>query len=300
MAKVASISQISVTTTQEAEDAVAQILERVMGQAPAIYTNEDTRLSIVTGYSKKSPKLLTQCHDDVIKEVEYLRSCGLVVGEGAVILRKVPREDWAESWKKYFKAIEIETALLVKPSWCRQKAKPKQSVVILDPGLSFGTGQHPTTHFCLTQIVALRKNGDSFLDMGTGTGILAIAATKLGYKPVKGFDYDPVAVRIAKENALRNRVGDRLSFTRQDITKPRSPTLRRVDLICANLMADLLISQAKTILNRLKPGGKIVLAGILVTQFATVRKVFEELGCRLIVTHAENEWQSGLFQMHAS
>ena len=133
--------------------------------------------------------------------------------------------------------------------------------------------------------------------MGTGTGILAIAAVKLGYKPVKGFDFDPVAVRVAKENAHRNRVGERLSFTRQDLTKLSNRTRRRVDLICANLMADLLIGYSSSIVNRLRPGGHIVLAGILISQFAAVQLAFEKQGCRLITSQAENEWQSGLFEL---
>ncbi|KAB2660273.1 MAG: 50S ribosomal protein L11 methyltransferase [Verrucomicrobia bacterium] len=297
MAKIDSITQLSVTTTQEAEDAVAALLERFLGQTPAVYTDADTGISVVTGYSKKPPALLKKIQTCVAEGLQHLATCGLSVGESAVVMKKVPREDWAESWKKFFKPIEIGKVLLVKPSWSRQKAKSKQAVMILDPGLSFGTGQHPTTHFCLTQLAALREVGGSFLDMGTGTGILAIAAVKLGYKPVKGFDFDPVAVRVAKENAHRNRVGERLSFTRQDLTKLPNRTRRRVDLICANLMADLLIGYSSSIVNRLRPGGHIVLAGILISQFAAVQLAFEKQGCRLITSQAENEWQSGLFEL---
>ncbi len=297
MPKADSITQLSVTTTQEAEDAVAALLERFLGKPAATYTNADTGVSIVTGYSIKPPALLKKVMTQVTEGVQQLTQFGLSVGEGTIVMKKVPREDWAESWKKFFKTIEIRPALLVKPSWSKHKAKPRQSVVILDPGLSFGTGQHPTTHFCLSQLVALREGGGSFLDMGTGTGILAIAAAKLGYKPVKGFDFDPVAVRVAKENARRNRVEERLSFTRQDLTKLPVTSLRRVDLICANLMADLLVSHCSTILNRLKPGGHIVLAGILISQFASVQAAFEKKGCRLITSQAENEWQSGLFKL---
>ena len=137
------------------------------------------------------------------------------------------REDWAESWKRHFKPIEIGDALLVKPSWSKRRPRKNQAVVILDPGLSFGTGQHPTTAFCLREIVRLklakergrlarefktRHHADepsalqSFLDIGTGSGILAIAAAKLGYQPVHAFDFDAEAVRIARANARANRV----------------------------------------------------------------------------------------------
>src|SRR5439155_23112501 len=110
-------------------------------------------------------------------------------------------------------------ALLLKPSWSRCRARRGQAVVVLDPGLSFGTGQHPTTRFCLEQIVARRTQdrGQSFLDMGTGSGILAIAAAKLGYHPVAAFDVDAHAVRIARANARKNGVADTLHPRRQDL-----------------------------------------------------------------------------------
>ncbi len=146
------------------------------------------------------------------------------------------REDWAESWKRHFKPIEIRVkarpsaarqsasqppSLLVKPSWSRRRAAKNQAVVILDPGLSFGTGQHPTTAFCLHEIARCRQPGtaQSFLDIGTGSGILAIAAAKLGYAPVQAFDFDPESVRVAGDNARKNRVTGRLKLTRGDLAK---------------------------------------------------------------------------------
>ena len=111
------------------------------------------------------------------------------IGAGKIEIAKVKREDWAESWKRHFHPIEIGKTLLVKPSWSKKRPAKNQAVVILDPGLSFGTGQHPTTSFCLHQIARGRKNGTprpSFLDIGTGSGILAIAAAKLGYPAGSG------------------------------------------------------------------------------------------------------------------
>src|ERR1019366_8464695 len=159
---------------------------------------------------------------------------GLDIGPGRISLLGVSREDWAESWKLHFKPLLIGSALLLKPSWSRRRPGKGQAVVVLDPGLSFGTGRHPTTAFCLRQLVARRRSGESqsCLDIGTGSGILAIAAAKLGYAPVDAFDFDPEAVRIARANARRNGVAARIRFQRRDLTKLPRRSARQYSLIC--------------------------------------------------------------------
>ena len=207
------------------------------------------------------------------------------------------REDWAESWKRHFKPIEIGNALLVKPSWSKKLPRKNQAVVVLDPGLSFGTGQHPTTAFCLREVARHRKTGArrSFLDMGTGSGILAIAAAKLGYSPVYAFDFDPEAVRVARANARANGVHKKLRIARRDVTKLPIHPARQYDLICANLISTLLISERRRMVAQLNRGGTLVLAGILKPEFSQVQKVFEKLGLKLAARKIENEWCSGSF-----
>src|ERR1051326_5781735 len=140
------------------------------------------------------------------QELRRLAECGLAISPGRISVEKLRRGDWGESWERHFRPIEIGSALLLKPSWSRTKPKKTQAEVVLDPGLSFGTGQHPTTRFCLEQIVAFHSPNkpQSFLDLGTGSGILAIAAAKLGYRPVLALDVDPQAIRTARANARRN------------------------------------------------------------------------------------------------
>jgi len=169
--------------------------------------------------------------------------------------------------------------------------------VILDPGLSFGTGQHPTTSFCLHEIARCLKSGtpQSFLDIGTGSGILAIAAAKLGYSPVEAFDFDPESVRVAGQNARKNRIQDRIKLTRDDITRLPLRPARQFDLICANLISTLLIAERRRIVNRLKPGGTLVLAGILAAEFTQVERAFADYKLRLHSNRTENEWCSGAF-----
>jgi len=187
--------------------------------------------------------------------------------------------------------------LLVKPTWSRRVPKKTQALVVLDPGLSFGTGQHATTRFCLEQLVALRdpQLAQSMLDVGTGSGILAIAAVKLGYQPVNAFDFDVDCVRVANENTELNEAAAVLIVTHDDITQVPKKPKQRYSVVCANLIYDLLIAERDRLLARVTPGGSLVLAGILETQFGMVRKAFEEAGWKLVAATTDKEWRSGTF-----
>jgi len=212
--------------------------------------------------------------------------------------KKLRHEDWAESWKRHFKPLEIGARLLVKPSWSQRAPRPGQALVVLDPGLSFGTGQHPTTSFCLRQVATFRKpeTAQSCLDIGTGSGILAIAAAKLGYTPVRAFDFDPEAIRVARQNARSNEVANLIRLTQDDVTLPPRQRAAAFDLVCANLLADLLCRALPQITARVAPGGRLVIAGILQREFASVRRSYEAAGWRLVATRVKNEWQSGAFE----
>lgn len=289
--------RISVVTTLEAEDAVADLLGDILSQPASSYFNLETRVSVVNVYGGekaiRTPTVLKNISDGL----KRIQDCGLKVGAGKISITKVRREDWAESWKRHFKAIEIGTALLVKPSWIKRKPRRNQALVVLDPGLSFGTGQHPTTSFCLGELVQRRDENrqKSFLDLGTGSGILAIAAVKLGYQPVRAVDFDPECVRVALANARANQVENSLKILRGDVTKLPLKPARQYDLVCANLISNLLIAERRRIVKQLRPDGTLVLAGILKSEFSTVQKAFEALGLKLIADKSENEWQSGSF-----
>ncbi len=193
--------------------------------------------------------------------------------------------------------MEIGKTLLLKPSWSKKSPKKGQVVVVLDPGLSFGTGQHATTEFCLQEIVrhANRTQPQSFLDIGTGSGILAIAASKLGYKPVYAFDFDPEAVRVSRANARSNGVLPKIRIVRDDVTQLPTSIKWRYDFICANLISDLLVAERKRIVAQLNPGGILVLAGILKKEFAEMQREFEKSGLKLVRAKSKKEWRSGSF-----
>ena len=298
LVKIKEVSQISVVTSPECEEPVAALLEQIYGAFPSIYSDVETKQSVVTLYGPGAPRILKKQLTEVRSGLAELAAMGLDIGRGEIAVRKVRREDWSESWKKHFKTIEVGSALMIKPSWSKQKPKLGQAVVVLDPGLSFGTGQHATTSFCLKQIVAAKKRSKgaiSLLDMGSGSGILAISAAKLGYSPVVAFDFDPVAVRVAAKNCRSNRVEKKVAMSRKDLTRLPLRSRAKFDVVCANLMANLLIDEKERILNRLAAGGTLVLAGILATEFENVRAAYAGAGMKLLKTTVEREWQSGSF-----
>lgn len=291
--KSRTLWRVSVGTTVEAEEAILPICEDLLGQMPSTYTDVETGRVTASVFLPKPPdKAAVQAK--LRSKLRELQAVGLRPGPGVVSITRVRKQDWAESWKRHFRPFTVGGRLLVKPSWSRRKPARGQQAVIIDPGLSFGTGQHPTTRFCLAQLVAMREPArrQSLLDIGAGSGILAIAAARLGYAPVRAVDFDPLAVRVAKENARRNRV--RPQITRADV---RQMSMRmEYDVVCANLTADLLESCARSIAARVKYGGSLVLAGILRAQIFSVRKCFELLGFVKEKSHAEGEWESLLLK----
>ena len=292
------LRSISITTSLSAEDAVGVLLELEQGQTPSSYADALTRLSTVSVYGEIETQDVAGIKRRLREGLQALAANGIDVGPAQIQVKKVPARDWSESWKRHFKPLDLGPRLLVKPTWSRRVPKKSQALVVLDPGLSFGTGQHATTRFCLEQLVALRDpaaSSQSMLDVGTGSGILAIAAVKLGYQPVNAFDFDPDCVRVANENTELNGVAEVLSVTHDDITQVPKKPKQRYSVVCANLIYDLLIAERDRLLARVAPGGSLVLAGILETQFTLVRKTFEEAGWKLVAATTDKEWRSGTF-----
>ena len=296
-----SLWQISVVVLPEAEEAAVELLARIFGKPAAVYTNEETKITEASVYCSRRSEWTPRRRAALVEGLETIAASGLNIGTGKILARRVAREDWSESWKRHFKPIEIGSRLLVKPSWIKRRPRARQAVVVLDPGLSFGTGNHPTTAFCLRQLAAGRKTGQrqSFWDIGTGSGILAIAAVKLGYAPVRAMDFDPEAVRVARENARQNKALEQLRIARQDITKLPARGGLKYDFICANLISNLLLAERKRITGRLQRGGRLVLAGILKEEFAEVQHAYERAGLQLAACQVEGEWKSGAFILPA-
>jgi ribosomal protein L11 methyltransferase len=286
---VKKLWKVSLHVATESEDAASEVLGGMFERPASVYSDVETQETSASVYVEG---VSTAQRAALREALSTMRQAGLDVGPAKFSVRSIKREDWAESWKRHFKPLEVSARLLVKPSWSTRKPKRGQAVVILDPGLSFGTGQHPTTGFCLKQLATLRDESrqQSLLDAGCGSGILAIAACKLGYAPVEAFDFDPEAVRVAQENARVNKVAPKIA--RRDLTKLPAKG-KQFDIVCANLIYDLLIAERDKLVSRLAPSGTLVLAGILTEQFPKVQRAFAGVGMKLVAQQTEREWTSG-------
>lgn len=297
---------LSVTVRPEADEAVAELLARIAGQPTVSTHDKRTGLASVVAYLEQGRFFDGKRRRELTAGLKRIAECGLDPGRPKVRWARVPKADWAESWKRHFRPIEVGKSLLVRPSWSRRRAIRGQVEVVLDPGLSFGTGQHPTTDFCLRELVRLRTGSGgakgAMLDVGTGSGILAIAAARLGYDPVAAFDFDPEAVEVARRNAADNQVDRYVVPVRRDVATLRlkGGGAGRFAVVCANLTADLLHRHAERLLAQVSPGGHLVLAGILAEEFDGVRRRFEALGARGVRDRRQGEWHSGSFRRDAT
>jgi len=202
-------------------------------------------------------------------------------------VRRLREESWRDSWKKHFGIQRHGRALVVKPSWTHYRLKGGDIVIEIDPGMAFGTGQHPTTAMCLRALEDQVRTGASVLDLGCGSGILAIAAAKLGARRVLALDVDPNAVRAARENAAANAVAD--------VIEVREGTLeaegRPFDVIVANISGLTLERLAVPLARSLAPGGSLITSGFLDDAVAALSCTFEGVGLRVSVVR-DGVWRA--------
>ena len=198
----------------------------------------------------------------------------------------VEQEDWQNGWRKYYHPMEIGRRLAVVPSW--QDLETDRAKLVLDPGLAFGTGNHETTALCLEALDELVAGGARVLDIGTGSGILAIAALKLGAAQAEGVDIDPVAVRTAGENAARNGVAGRLRVLVGDLSDQASGTYQ---LITANIVANAIISLAPAVPGLLAPGGHFIASGIIDARRDEVIAALEAAGLDVGSVRERRGWE---------
>lgn len=298
--KAGDLLRVSVRVPAEAEEPVAALFERLFGSPPAIYTDEETLTTEISAFLADPRRFTPARRTRLERGLDALRDDGWPLGRARLQARLLRRRDWATAWKRHFRPLEVAGRLLVLPTWSRRQPRRGQTAVRLDPGLSFGTGQHPTTRFCLGQVVRQAPRAGapsrSLLDLGTGSGLLAIAAARLGYAPVEALDLDPEAVRSARANAALNAVADRVRPVQRDVRRLPLRPARRFDLVCANLLADLLLAERDRLTAHVAPGGRLVLAGILAAEFETVRAAYAAAGWHLVAARTEREWRSGAFE----
>ena len=223
---------------------------------------------------------------------QAVRAAAAIAGfEVSPTVEALPAADWAEAWKRFFHVERVSPRIVIRPSWEAYAAAPGEAVLTLDPGMSFGTGKHPTTRACLQLLDALAAGDLSrpVLDMGCGSGILAIAARKLGFSHVRGFDYDPDAVAVARANAAAN--GLDIPFEARDLAS----NLDQGALVLANILGPVLIEHAAEVACAVLPGGALIASGILEALYPDVRAAFEAHGLREARSILIGEWRTGLF-----
>ncbi|MBR2839591.1 MAG: 50S ribosomal protein L11 methyltransferase [Kiritimatiellae bacterium] len=225
---------------------------------------------------------------------------GAVGVDAPVSLGELPDEDWRFSYRRHFKTEAIGRRLVVVPEWELSDWKgdgssPPRETIVMDPGLAFGTGRHETTKACLEFIDELsgELRGASFLDMGCGSGILSIAAAKLGFSPVRGFDVDREAVAVAAENAARN--GADATFDHFALGRGQTPPggAVRYDVVAANILGPLLIRFADEVSAAV--GGRLIASGILSELYPDVAAAYAARGLREVSRRTLGEWTTGLF-----
>ncbi len=201
----------------------------------------------------------------------------------------VREEDWADSWKQYYKPIKTGKRLVIVPVWETYEAEPGEITVLMDPGMAFGTGTHETTRLCAGFVEEYTKPGCTVLDVGCGSGILAIAAARLGAGTCFACDIDPVAVRVAKENAALNGT-DNVVCAVSDLLKQAEKTPGGYDLVVANIVADIIIRLAPDVGDYLAPEGTFVVSGIIAERAEEVLAVLRKNGYAVIDERFENGW----------
>ncbi len=206
-------------------------------------------------------------------------------------------EDWANAWKEHFRTHRIGNRVVIRPPWLEYEPQGDEVVAELDPGMAFGTGLHPSTQLTMLGVEETVGKGDVILDVGTGSGILAIAALKLGASHVDAVDVEKVAIRATEENAARNGVADRIDV-RLGSVGPDEPFQGQYDVVFANIIARILIELAEPIVAATKPGSPMVLAGIIQEREQDVVDTFAALGASVENRRQHDDWVSLVLRRH--
>lgn len=303
--------EVNVQVTHEAVEVVADILTAagtsgVAIEDPQLINNlrnsgtwelcdipeqENTEIVTVSAYYADDEKL-----QDRLKQIESeLAAVEERIGSfrfGNIRFRSLSEKDWANEWKQYFHVTHVGESLVIKPSWEEYNPKEGEHVIKIDPGMAFGTGTHHTTNMCMARLEKVLPANAEVFDVGTGSGILAIAAALLGAKSVKAVDIDAVAVRVARENIADNGLEDKIEVKEGDLLRG---TEGQADVIIANIIADIIIMLLKDIPGKLKDEGIFLASGIISDRRADVEAAAAEVGMK--VDHVEEKGGWVVMQM---
>jgi ribosomal protein L11 methyltransferase len=300
--------EYSVTTDGEAAEAISELFNRY-GQGGAVVEMpvdcfEDELPSAKPPAQVRIKAYLPQngAVDQVQRLEEGLWHLRRIYPIAEPDVRTLAEEDWAESWKKQYHPIHVGTHIVIVPAWEEYEPLPAEVVIRLEPGMAFGTGLHPTTRLCLRAMEDSLLPGKTVLDLGTGSGVLAIAAAKLGARCILALDTDPLAVAAARENVAQNGVADRIVVRQGTLPgqwesspssigpAPSLPETGSFELVMVNILASVIVGLAPALAARIQPGGELIAAGLIQSQESVVERALRAEGLRVTHRTQEKDW----------
>lgn len=277
--------EISVRVNQEAAEAVAEVLSRYAPQGVAFEMHEDSEAEVtVKAYLAVDAEIEIR-QRKVEEALWHLSQIWAVIPEPA--FRRVPDQDWTATWKEQIPVLHLGGRIVIKPSWRTYTPAEDELVLELDPGIAFGTGLHPTTQLCVAAIEQFVQTGSSVLDMGTGTGILALVAARLGAAPILAVDNDENAVIAARRNAEANGLISQIEMRYGSLADVEAS----YDVIVANILAPIITAMAGAgLARRLHADGVLIASGILREQAEGVTEALERSGLQVTEIRPMDEW----------
>ncbi|WP_099187337.1 50S ribosomal protein L11 methyltransferase [Tepidibacter mesophilus] len=300
--------EVTIKTTTEAVEAVTSIIYEcevggVVIEDPNDFLfqdKEDVAWDYIeenvfdTGYEGVIIKAYLNEQKNIVGEVEMIRekikllpTYGINIGEGSVNITEVDEQDWANSWKQYYKPAKVGEKIVVKPTWEEYEKNEDEIVIELDPGMAFGTGTHETTTMCIRELEKRINNEDVVFDIGCGSGILSIAAAKLGAKETIGVDLDEVAVKVSKENVEFNNVDSSVEIRYGNLM---NVVTEKADIVVANIIAEIIAILAKDVSNFLNDGGLFISSGIILEKIELVKAALLENNFEILEVNTMGEW----------
>ncbi|KRK89089.1 50S ribosomal protein L11 methyltransferase [Lentilactobacillus sunkii] len=304
-------TELSIITTSEAVEAVSNILMENGASGVSIEDAKDfeklkpgrygdhgeivdpknlahiAQGAIVSAYYPNKQHIDQQA-DNIAQKVRNLSKFGLNPGPAEVNVTPVVNQDWQTAWEKYYHPVSISRFITIVPSWEDYQPKSEfEQIVRLDPGMAFGTGTHPTTRLSLQALEIVMQGGESILDVGTGSGVLSIAAKLMGAGEISAFDVDDIAVRSAEKNIQLNPAAKNIHVSANDLLKGIH---QQVDIVVANILAEIIIPLVPQAWDNLKPDGYFLTSGIIKDKFDVVRSAMVDQGFQIVETLKMKDW----------
>ncbi|NBD22877.1 50S ribosomal protein L11 methyltransferase [Paenibacillus glycinis] len=314
--------ELTINTTEEAIEMISNFLHEMDADGVSIEESgtlnkpRDTSLgqwyehplndipegqAVIKGYFSELGTEVDALIAELTPRIDELREFDIDPGAYTITKALVDEEDWANAWKQYFKPIRVTDRLTIKPTWEDYEASPGERIIELDPGMAFGTGTHPTTALCLRTLESVIRGDEEVIDVGTGSGILAIGAMLLGARRVLALDLDPIAVSSASENSRLNNLQDDIQVHLSDLlgvlksqedggaSVPLNVTVP-VDLVVANILAEIILLFIDDVYAALKPGGTYIASGIFKNKEDAVEAGLEAAGFAIVDRQRDQDW----------